>query len=357
MSYRHSLLALIGGLLLGSVLFSCAENPSAKEAPAPTAPVTTSPTTELFPTTSTTEPMATATTAPAAGTVVIHAVGDVNLDPEYLPSLAANGYDWAWAGIDGLFAQDSLSIVNLECAPSDLGLAEAKEFTFRCAQEGLAAMAAAGVEVANLGNNHSQDFGKEAMLDGRANLLAMGVAPVGAGGNAAEAAAPALFDLNGWRVAVVGFGGVRPHDGWVATNDRPGMADGDTIETMVDTVREAGRLADWVIVTIHWGVELDPLPTPEDHERAKALIAAGADAILGHHPHRLQPFEMVDGVPVVWSLGNFIWPNLSPLSSETAVARLTVGPEGDLFGCLIPAFIASPGQPVLTDGPRCKAAP
>jgi poly-gamma-glutamate synthesis protein (capsule biosynthesis protein) len=210
-----------------------------------------------------------------------------------------------------------------------------------------------GVEVANLGNNHSQDYGAEAMLDGRLNLESVGIAAVGAGAGLAQANEPAIFELGGWKVAVLGFGGIRPNDGWIATSDRPGMADGDDIESMVNAVKAAAAQADWVIVTIHWGVELDTTPRSGDVAIGTALIEAGADAIFGHHPHRLQPLEMVDGRPVAWSLGNFVWPNMSPASSTTAVARVVISPDGKIDGCLIPAVIESSGHPVLTGEPPC----
>ncbi|HKY47428.1 MAG TPA: CapA family protein [Acidimicrobiia bacterium] len=349
---------LAGGLVLGLVAFACAgpagdlnasrTTQTAQLSSAPsTAPVSVPPTTPR--TTTTALPT---TIAPATGWVTIHATGDVNLDPGYIPALASNGYEWAWSGLEGLFLDDDLTLVNLECSPSSLGAAEDKEFVFQC-PDGLAEMRAAGVEIANLGNNHSQDYGKEALLDGIRNLESVGVVPVGAGRTAAVAAIPALFDVNGWRTAVVGFGGIRPHDGWIATADQAGMADGDTIESMVATVAAAASVADFVVVTIHWGVELDTTPRDEDVHRAEAMIAAGADVVFGHHPHRLQPLEVVGGRPVFWSLGNFVWPEMSPASATTAVARVLISPEGDVTGCLIPTLIESSGHPVLTDDPPC----
>jgi hypothetical protein len=354
--------ALVGGLVLGAGAFACAgQSAGTSSAPGTTqkalesAPVTTqkaapdpTPSTTSAPPPSST----TTSTVPPKGWLVIQGTGDVNLDPSYIPALASRGYDWAWEGLDRLFVGDDLTLVNLECSPSSLGAAEDKDFTFQCA-DGLSEMAAAGVEVANLGNNHSQDFGKEALLDGIKNLSDVGIAPVGAGRDATVAAEPAIFEINGWRVAVVGFGGIRPHDGWIATEDQAGMADGDTIESMVATVEAAGSLADFVVVTIHWGVELDTAPRTDDMERAEAMIAAGADAIFGHHPHRLQPMEEVGGRPVFWSLGNFVWPEMSPASAATGVARVVISPDGDITSCLIPAVIASSGHPVLTDDPSC----
>lgn len=284
---------------------------------------------------------------------MIHGTGDVNLDPSYNPALGENGYDYAWAALDGLFRGDDLTVVNLECAPSDLGDAEPKEFVFRCPTESLPALAAAGVEVANLGNNHSGDYGKDALVDGRDQLGAIGVAPVGAGADADEAGEPALFEFGGWSVAVVGFGGIMPHDGWIATEDQPGMRDGDDIPSMVAAVEQADALADIVVVSIHWGVELDTEPRADDIERAEAMIAAGADVIFGHHAHRLQPFEMVDDAVVFWGLGNFVWPRQSDAGATTAVARVVVQSDGTLDACLIPAFIENSGQPVLTGEPEC----
>jgi poly-gamma-glutamate synthesis protein (capsule biosynthesis protein) len=231
-------------------------------------------------------------------------------------------------------------------------LAEDKAFTFRC-PDGLTEMAAGGVEVANLANNHSQDFGKEAMLDGIDNLSNAGIAAVGVGRTSGLASRATLFEINGWRLAIVGFGGVRPHDGWLATEDQAGMADGDTIETMVAAVEAASSVADFLVVTIHWGVELETAPENDDVERADALIAAGADAIFGHHPHRLQPLETVQDRPVFWSLGNFVWPEMSPASATSGVARVVIAPDGEISACLIPALIESSGHPVLVGDPPC----
>lgn len=319
----------------------------------------TSPTTATTSVVTTTTLAATTTTSPTTssteprGWLVIHGTGDVNLDGDVIPALREEGYHHAWSGLGGLFLADDLTVVNLECSPSPDGPREPKEFVFGCDTEAFPAMIEGGVDVANLGNNHSQDHGKDAMLEGRLLLETSGIAAVGAGRDQAEAGAPAIFEVNGWTIAVVGFGGVFPHPGWFATDESPGMRDGDTIETMVEAVAAAADLADLVVVTIHWGVELDLQPRGEDRERAEAMIAAGADAIFGHHPHRLQPLEFVAGRPVAWSLGNFVWPDLSKAGSTTAVARVVVSPSGEISACLIPAFIESPGHPVLVGEPEC----
>lgn len=348
---------IAGALVVGLVQLGTPEDTDptvlAAAAATSTSSSTTASSTTMTSTTTTTT--ATTTTLPPKGTLVIQGTGDVNLDPGYIPALGANGYDQAWAGLDGLFLRDDLTVINLECAPSDLGSPEPKEFVFRCPSESLASLAPAGVEVASMGNNHSGDYGKEALVDGRSQLTAVGVAPVGAGADADEAGSPAVFDIEGWKVAVLGFGGVFPTPAWFATDDRAGMRDGDDIPSMVAAVEAAEAVADIVVVAIHWGVELDNEPRPEDVERARAMIAAGADVIFGHHAHRLQPMEMVDGAAVFWGLGNFVWPRYSAASATTGVGRVVIHPDGTIDACLIPAFIDNPGQPVITGEPDCGA--
>jgi poly-gamma-glutamate synthesis protein (capsule biosynthesis protein) len=102
-------------------------------------------------------------------------------------------------------------------------------------------------------------------------------------------------------------------------------------------------------VAIHWGVELDLRPRPEDVERAHAMIDAGADVIFGHHSHRLNPMSVYKDRPIFWSLGNFVWPDFSAAGSATAVAEVTVTAEERYQGRLLPARIESSGHPVLLD--------
>ncbi|MEM7339275.1 MAG: CapA family protein [Actinomycetota bacterium] len=281
--------------------------------------------------------------------LVINGVGDVNVDPGYIPAFRTTGYEHALAGLDGLFLEDDLSVINLECPLTDIGAPVPKQFRFQCDPNALVPLREAGVEVANQGNNHVLDYGPDAMLDSIRRLRSGGIAPVGAGPDATAAHEPALFEINGWTVAVVGFGGVVPAASWIAADDRPGMADGDTIETMVAAVEAADEVADIVVVTIHWGAELQSGPPADDVARAEAMVAAGADAVFGHHAHRLNALEMVGGRPVAWSLGNFVWPRLSAAGSDTAVAQVIIEPDGRILACLIDVTIVSDGHPTLDD--------
>lgn len=324
-----------------------AASPEAAE-PAPTSMPSSSTTAATLPAPRTVD----APQPPSRQRLLIHGTGDVNLSPRY----AGNDPDANWAPLREIFQNDDLTVVNLECTPSEVGAPVPKAFNFRCPLASLPIMRDAGVEVANLGNNHSQDYGTEAMLDGRQQVIQAGMYPVGVGADHAEATLPALFDINGWTIAVLGFGGVVPHAGWLATDDSPGMANGDDAELMAEAVRSAAAQADLVIVSIHWGWELETEPRQSDIDLARAMIEAGADMIFGHHQHRLNPMTYIDGVPVAWGLGNFIWQRGNPAANRTAIAQVVVDPDGTIRGCLLPATIVRTGV-VEVDERECAPAP
>lgn len=336
-------------LLLVACGYSVGAAPATSTLPPPTVPATTTSTSTTSTTTTTTSTTTTTTTTtiPPNGELVIHGTGDVSLDPDYVWGFHQKGYHWAWSGLQGIF-WDSVTVVNLECPVSDVGSPLQKTFVFRCDPESLDEMAFAGVDVANQANNHVLDWGVDALLDSIEHLSAVGIGSVGSGENVQAAYAPHFVERNGWTVAVLGFGGVLPSGSWLATEDRPGMANGDDVEAMVKAVSAAAEVADFVVVTIHWGMELDTRPRADDMERAKAMIDAGADVIFGHHQHRLGPMSWYEGKPIFWGLGNFVWPRLSVASADTAVAEVRISPEGEIVeACMLPATIVQSGHPAL----------
>ena len=317
-----------------------------------TASSTTSPSTTPPTTTSTTLHSETTTTTAMPPvrpreTLIIHGIGDVALDPVYVPTFPSEGYAYAWSGLDGIFLRDDLTVINMECVVSDLGRPEPRAFNFRCDKAALPSALEAGIDVASQANNHSLDFGREALVDSVANLRAAGIHPVGAGSDYDEAYRPALLEIRGWKIAVLGFGGVLLSRSWLATDDRPGIASGDDRADMVAAVERAAEIADLVIVTIHWGRELDTQPRPDDIGHAEAMVAAGADIIFGHHQHRVGPLGEIEGKIVAWGLGHIIWPRINPVSAQTTVAKVVVHPDGTMGACLMPAEIVRHGHPVF----------
>ena len=272
--------------------------------------------------------------------IVIHGTGDVNFEPGYGPGPSAP-HAAAWDGMGDLFLLDDVTIINLECTPSPLGAPVPKTYNFRCPFESLVASAEAGVDVANLANNHGGDHGIPALLDGVHNVRHAGMAPVGAGVDLADAIIPAIIEIGDQTVAVLGFNGVGSY--WNADVGIAGIAPDDPA-IVTAAIAAADEVADIVIVTVHWGIELAPGPTAADAALGHAMIEAGADAVIGHHPHVLQPMTTHLGKPIFWSMGNFVWHNRV---SRTAVAEIVVHPDGTVDGRLIPATIVAHGRPVL----------
>ncbi|MGZ4155343.1 MAG: CapA family protein [Actinomycetota bacterium] len=214
---------------------------------------------------------------------------------------------------------------------NDGGGAGAEGVQVRCDPDALPAAERAGVEVANQSNNHAYDQGPDGLVDSIRRIRAAGLTPVGAGRNEDEALRAALFDIKGWKVAVLGIDEVLDPLDMVAGTDKPGTAAGHDFGLALRAVRDAARRSDLVVVMIHWGVELDT--RPRDYQVDEA--------------HRLQPMELYHRRPVFYSLGNFVWPHLSEEGSTTGVAEVRVTPTGAFHARLLPAYIVSDGHPVL----------
>ena len=287
---------------------------------------------------------------PARQALVIHAGGDTNLDPSYITTFRSEGYEFAWSGLNGIFERDDLSLVNCECPVSNLGSKwPGKQFNFRGDPAALPAMKAAGVNVANLGNNHAYDYGPTALLDTRKNLLAHDIEPVGAGRNPGQAVEPAMFETKGWTIAVVGFDKVV--DPWptaVAAPGHPGTAAGHDLDAMVAAVTAAKKDADLVVVAIHWGVELDTQPRADDVALATAWSTRVPTPSSAATP-TVSSRWAVQRPPDLLFAGQL---RLAELLHRRRHHRGRGGhglKHGKVSGRLIPAFIEQPGHPVLRD--------
>jgi hypothetical protein len=363
MHYRTAL--GIGAILL--VTTGCAASQAATDTTATTftsittltpLPSTTATTAVPLTTSTSTTTTTLATIETPRTRLVVNGTGDVNLDPTFVRSFPATGYADAWTGLYGVFLRDDLTIVNLECSPSELGTKWVKAYNFRCDVDSLPSMKAAGVDVANLANNHSMDYGFDAMLNGKQNLVNVGILPVGTGADKQEAYTPVIVERNGWTIAVIGSGGVNPETGsWLALDDRPGMTHGDDTESIAAAVAKAKENNDLVLVTAHWGEQGTTRPRGFERRQAEAWIDAGADGVFGHHQHMLQPLEWYNDRPIAWGLGNFVWQAYPAAAKKTAIAQFVFEPDGRIGACLVPVVIERSGHPVIQNQPAAVCAP
>ena len=228
-----------------------------------------------------------------------------------------------FAGIVPALGTADISVINVEMVISDRGTpAVGRSIVFRAPPSAAARIAAAGVDVANLANNHAMDYGPTALLDSIDLLESQGVITLGAGATSIEAYRHRVIEIRpGVRVAFVGASAVVP-PGYPATESRPGIASAYQRERVLGSIEAASQEADVVIAVLHWGREVVTCPTERQRELATELLGSGVDAIIGHHPHVLQPVEFADGQLVAYSLGNFVWHPRYGISGDTGVLQI-----------------------------------
>lgn len=238
-------------------------------------------------------------------------VGDVMLGRGVNAVLRDEGADYPWGNTLSIFRGADLRIANLECTISDRGSPwPEKEFCFRSDESNIGVLKAAGIEAVSLANNHSLDFGIDALSDTLAILDHAGIAHAGAGPNLAAAFTPAVFTAAGVRIALVSFTDNEPN--WEAGEDRPGVAyvpvdfGEDRAARLFNTIRDAQRAAEIVIVAAHWGPNWGYLPPPPHIPFAHRMIDVGADVVFGHSGHVFRGIEIYGDRPIMYCAGNFI---------------------------------------------------
>ena len=242
-------------------------------------------------------------------------------------------------------AMPDVTFGNLETPPTKAGgptttksardLAAKRQYVLRADPDWIPLLAEASFDVLSLANNHVMDYGTEGLLDTIAAVSRAGMNAVGAGGNLVDASRSVVVDANGVKVAFLAFLAFRGEGALAAcgpatatkagVNALHGGGNGVT-EAMRAKLRgaisDARRTASIVLVSYHWGLERHTTPTDYQLALAKATIDAGADGVIGHHPHVLQPYAIYRGKPILYSLGNFMAPNHAGSLGETAVFEM-----------------------------------
>jgi poly-gamma-glutamate capsule biosynthesis protein CapA/YwtB (metallophosphatase superfamily) len=237
-------------------------------------------------------------------TVQIVFAGDVMLDGGPGHALVY-GQD-PFADVSAAFQDADLVVCNLECAVVPGGRQAHKPYTFRGPKQS-APLLKRYFSAVGLANNHSVDFGKEALLNQLDLLQKTGLPSFGAGRNLEEAERPLILNRRGIKIALLAFNGFPPRS-FAATEKEPGVAwltESAACEG-IHAAREKHH-ADLVIPYLHWGEELKPVPEESQRTLARRLIDAGADAVVGAHPHVTQTVDIHRGRPIVYSLGNLVF--------------------------------------------------
>lgn len=287
------------------------------------------------------------------GQITIDFVGDINFDPTWHTMKYAQSAGGAASCISDDILQElqsaDITMVNNEfCFTKEKQTQEGKAYSFKADPKSVDLLDLFGADIVSLANNHTCDYGEKGLLDTMDTLSDKGIVYSGAGRNLSEASAVQYFVTGGRKIAFVSATEIERfyHFTKKAGKKTPGVLKTQQRETVLAAIKEARRNSDYVIMFVHWGAEGKIKQDADQRALAQEYAAAGVDAIIGSHPHRLQGVEFVKNVPVVYSLGNF-WFSTGTLYAT--VGQIRIAADGKLTLRLFPCEQQSMETRLLTE--------
>ena len=262
-------------------------------------------------------------------------------------------------GVTGLVSEEILAemqnadimMVNHEFQFSTRGEPmEDKQFTFQTDPKNVQILLDLGIDIVSLANNHSLDFGQDALQDTFVTLDEAGILYAGAGDSKERAEELQVIEVNGKKFGFLAATRVIPVAGWDVRNKQPGLFTTYDDTRLVERIRESKEECDFLAVYVHWGIEREEYPEEYQNVIAKHCVEAGADVIIGAHPHVLQGIEFIEGKPIFYSLGNYIFNNSIP---KTTLVKVVIKADDTVEYSLIPAF-ATNGQTQVMEGAEAE---
>lgn len=285
-------------------------------------------------------------------------VGDMMFGRNVEDVIDQRGADFLFEKVQPIFNQSDYVSGNFE---NPILLQDEKEYEkvdknihLYAPKESVQAIKNAGFSVINLANNHMMDYGAVALEETIDTFNKAKLPNVGAGSDVEEATNIEYSNINGIKVATVGFTDALVKD-FSAHKFTPGVARA-TPENIVPTLQNAEKNADLVIVNVHWGIEYNKKPSKRQEKMAHAISEAGADVIVGHHPHVLSDIELYEKnesdekTVIFYSLGNFIFDQGWTRTKDSAIAQYHISQEGKKSIEVIPLRIKE-SQPYVTRNP------
>ena len=286
-------------------------------------------------------------------TITIDLVGDINLADDWYTMEAATQRgsvsDCISENAQSELAAADISVVNNEFVYEDGETPLAgKTYTFGAATENVKFLKIFSADLVTLANNHVYDYGEEGLISTLDTLDDAGIPYVGAGRNLEEASAIKYFVVKGRKIAFVSATEIEKFAKYTkeATENSPGVI--KTIDTSLfcSVIAEAKANADYVVACVHWGIEGKNDFEAEQRRMAEDYVKAGADVVIGGHPHRLQGVEFIEDTPVAYSLGNF-W--FSTGTIYTTIAQIRIDESGELSLYMIPCIQQNLTTSILTE--------
>ena len=272
--------------------------------------------------------------------------GDVLLDRGVRRVAEHRGISYLFEEVSPIFREADAVVVNLECPLTDTVSPVNKKYIFRADARWAKDLKKAGITHAAMANNHSNDQGRRGLQATAHHLTDAGISTLGYGRNFKEQMSPVLIEKDGIRVAVFNATTLTIEN-WCRIDDKPGIAQ-PTEKELLDEIVDFRRKypGTHIVVVLHWGVEFQPYPSIRQRALAHRLSKAGVAAVIGHHPHILQPIDTIGKMSVYYSIGNFVFDQNVPKAKESMIARLTFHSDGTLKSDSISMKIEG-GRPVL----------
>lgn len=264
--------------------------------------------------------------ADAASPVSLVFAGDIVLD-DSAGEMIRRGED-PFADFANVFKDADIRLANLECVVATTGSAGDKNYTFRAHPRTLPVLKR-HFDALALANNHSGDFGREAFAEMLGLLKQADLGQFGGGHHLAEAHTPLIIERKGLRIALLGYSEFMPRS-FEADYNAPGVAWSEDEQVVAD-IHQARTVdkADLVIPVMHWGWENELTSNARQRQLAHTLIEAGADAVIGGHPHVTQEIEHYRGKPIIYSVGNFVMKETDNANQRIGwVLRLQLDKQG-----------------------------
>jgi poly-gamma-glutamate capsule biosynthesis protein CapA/YwtB (metallophosphatase superfamily) len=272
-------------------------------------------------------------------------VGDIMLADS--PGKVIKRGEDPFAPFAAILKSADIRIGNLECVVATGGSAEEdKPYTFRAAPRSLD-FVKRHFDAVGLANNHTGDFGPKAFAEMLGLLDKAGIGYFGGGADLARAHTPLIIERKGLRIALLAYDEFFPRS-FEADVDKPGVAWSEDEQVRHDIkLARTQYHADLVIPFMHWGWEHESLASARQRQLARAMIDAGADAVVGGHPHVTQDVEQYRGKPIIYSLGNFVFDGFSSLDNNTGwLLRLDLDRQGVRAWQTTVAHMGREGVPV-----------
>lgn len=238
--------------------------------------------------------------------ITVSFVGDIMLDRGVRFSVK-NNFDGDYSHLfdhAGMLKESDITFANLEGPVSDKGTDLHNLYSFRMEPQVLDVMKAAGFDIVSFANNHVGDWGKVAFDDTLLRLTNAGIKFTGAEKTKKIAEQPVVFEIKGMKIGFIGFSDVGPNQFEATDTDSGILLLNDP--RFVEIVKNAKKQVDALVVSIHWGTEYQG-HTKRQTEFAHKAVDAGANLIIGHHPHVIQAVETYKGAVIAYSLGNYIF--------------------------------------------------